>query len=72
MHNCGGEGSWIKNLPQDPEKLLEQGWEDVTHPQAKLSGNSTEFFDPATGRRVKCDQGAPGNGEVSIEKRALY
>ncbi len=58
VHNCSAE--WIKQLPGDPQELIDNGWEDVTHPQAKLNSNSMELSDPATGRRVRFDRGEPG------------
>jgi len=59
VHNCGG-ADWIKQLPEDPQTLIDQGWQDITHPQAKLNSNSTELLDPATGRKVRFDRGVPG------------
>jgi hypothetical protein len=60
VHNsdCG----WIKELPKDPQQLIEQGWQDITDPRAKASptNNGMDLEDPETGRHVRFDRGQPG------------
>src|SRR5207244_4163845 len=48
------------NLPKDPGKLLEAGWQETTPPGMKANSASREFTDPETGMRVRFDPAKPG------------
>src|SRR5574338_63272 len=50
----------IKNLPKDPNKLLEAGWKETTHPEMKANSGSREFVDPKSGMKARHDPGKPG------------
>jgi len=64
---------WIKQLPEDPQTLIDQGWQDITHPQAKLNSNGTTLIDPATGRKVRFDRGVPGEpGNLGMDHYHVY
>ncbi len=60
VHNCDAN-NWIKTLPKDPQTLIDEGWQDVTHPQAKANTSSISLNDPSTGRNVRFDKGVPGD-----------
>lgn len=47
------------SLPKNPNKLLNNGWEDITHPGAKNSGH-TKWRETSTGLIVGFDKGTPG------------
>src|SRR5262249_30447277 len=50
-------------LPRDPNQLVNEGWQETTHPAQAANSNRREFTNPATGDRVAFDQartGAPG------------
>lgn len=71
VHNCG-DADWIKNLPEDPQKLLEQGWEDISHPNAKANGY-LKFRDPTTGNNVRFDAGKSGaSGFEGVDHSHAY
>jgi len=60
VHNCDA-ADWIKQLPKDPQELLDQGWRDVTDPRLAASpSNRIELEDPTTGRKVSFEPGKPG------------
>jgi len=46
-------------LPKDPTKLLNNGWEDITHPDAKDTGHML-LKETSTGLRIGFDKGVPG------------
>lgn len=46
-------------LPKKPDDLLKQGYNEVSHPDAKSAGYRT-FENPTTGDRVRFDQGKAG------------
>ena len=49
-------------LPNNPHDLLNNGWEDITHPGAKNSGH-LELQEKTTGLKIRFDKGDPnGNG----------
>ena len=62
----------IGSLPINPNKLLAQGWEDVTHPQQKKQGH-LEFKETATGLKIRFDKKVPGaKGFKSIDHYHVY
>lgn len=46
-------------FPKNPFKLLNRGWEDITHPNAKGSGHM-ELKETSTGLKIGFDKGRPG------------
>jgi len=69
VHNCDA-ADWIKQLPKDPQELLDQGWRDVTDPSMK---NRSEFRDPQTGRKVVFDKGVSGaTGYKGVDHYHVY
>ena len=40
--------------------MLDDGWEDVTDPRMRENTDSREYYDPATGRKVRFDKGKDG------------
>ena len=61
----GGEGAAIPNLPANPDDLLHQGWEEITHSSEAAAGHRT-FRNKETGMVVRSDKGEagkPGNRE---------
>jgi RHS repeat-associated protein len=46
-------------LPANPDDLTEQGYNDVSHPDAAAAGHQT-FENPRTGDRVRFDKAKPG------------
>ncbi|NKC52336.1 hypothetical protein HED63_27325 [Ochrobactrum cytisi] len=48
-----------KPLPDNPDDLLEDGWEETSHPKAKEAGRRT-FRNPKTGEELVFDKGKPG------------
>ena len=49
-------------LPSNPDKLTNNGWEDISHPNAKKNGH-IELQEKSTGLRIRFDKkvkGAPG------------
>ncbi len=48
-----------QSLPKDPDKLLETGWQETTHPEMRDKSNSRDFFDPSTEITVRFDKGKP-------------
>ena len=51
---AGGE------LPENPNDLLRDGWEETTHSAQARNSNSREFTNPRTGEKVRFDRGEPG------------
>lgn len=47
------------SLPGNPQKLLKNGWEDITHPDAKRSGHM-KLKETSTGLKIGFDKGTPG------------
>lgn len=59
-------------LPANPDDLTQQGYHDVSHPDASAAGHRT-FVDPATGDKVRHDQGTPGaNGHEGEDHYHRY
>ncbi len=54
------EGNGLPDLPkpENHEDLLDEGWEDVTHPNND-SGNR-DYYNPETGQKVRFDKGKEG------------
>ena len=46
-------------LPEEPGDLLEQGWEETSHPEARARGHRT-FVNPETGEEIRFDEGVLG------------
>ena len=46
------------HYPQNPDELVEQGWEETTHPD-NHSGNR-DFVNPKTGEKIHYDKGVSG------------
>jgi hypothetical protein len=46
-------------LPANPDDLKSQGYDETSHPDAAAAGHRT-FENPATGDKVRHDQGKPG------------
>ena len=58
----GGKGAEIPTLPANPDDLLQQGWEEITHPSAAAQGHRT--FRNKDGLVIRADKGEvgkPGN-----------
>jgi hypothetical protein len=49
-----------QSLPKNPEKLLEKGWHETTHPGMKENTDSRTFSDPKTGLNIRFDKGESG------------
>ncbi len=61
----GGEGAATPDLPANPDDLLQQGWEEITHPSEAAAGHRS-FRNKETGMVVRADKGEagrPGNRE---------
>lgn len=54
-----GKGVEIPNLPANPDDLLQQGWEEITYPDAAAEGHRT-FRNKETGLVIHADKGEPG------------
>jgi hypothetical protein len=48
-----------KDLPNDPDELLDLGYDETTHPQAAEHGRRT-FVNPQNGDNLEFDKGRPG------------
>lgn len=58
-----GGGVEVPDLPANPDDLLQQGWEEITHPDAAAQGHRT-FRNKETGLVTRADKGEvgkPGN-----------
>jgi len=51
-------------LPKNPNKLLKNGWVDITHPDAKKTGHM-ELQESSTGLKIGFDKGKPGSNGFS-------
>lgn len=49
-------------LPEDPNELLKQKWEDITHPEKKEKHRGGTFKNKATGQEVNFDYGNENKG----------
>lgn len=61
-HYSGTRGHIISvasNLPSDPNILLQNGWEDISHPKQKAAGH-WELKEISTGLRLRFDEKKPG------------
>lgn len=56
--NRSGEGKTPPALPANPDDLLQQGWEEITHPEAAAAGHRT-FRNKQTGLVIRADKGDP-------------
>ena len=68
VHDCN---SWIDvfglapegyifNFPTNPKDLLNQGWQDVTHPTKAANTNMLDLLNPDTGQKIEFHPGKPG------------
>lgn len=55
---CGSETGG--DLPENPDELLDRGYTETSHPDAKAAGHR-DFVNPETGDRVRFDKGKPGS-----------
>ena len=53
-----GEGETPPALPANPDDLLQQGWEEISHPDAVAAGHRT-FRNKETGLVIRADKGDP-------------
>jgi hypothetical protein len=53
---CGDCG---KSLPENPDELLDEGWEETSHPKEKENGRR-RFKNPETGEEIIFDKGKLG------------
>ncbi len=53
------EASSSDGLPSNPDDLTDQGYNEVSHPEAANKGHRT-FENPETGDKVRFDEGKPG------------
>lgn len=61
----GDEAAAALDLPANPDDLLQQGWEEITHPSEAAAGHRS-FRNKETGMVVRADKGEagrPGNRE---------
>lgn len=49
----------MENLPKNPSKLLDGGWQETTHPKMAERTASRTFHDPVTNLDVRFDKGDP-------------
>ena len=47
------------SLPKNPQKLLDNGWEDISHPSAKKAGHLL-LKESSTGLKMEFDKGKKG------------
>lgn len=65
--------SVISNLPANPYNLLEEGWEESTHPTQRERTPSREFTEVDTGLRIRFDPAEPGaDGFNGIDHYHVY
>lgn len=51
-------GEFPQELPKNPDDLLEEGYEETTHPKAQKKG-VRKFYNPKTGDEVEFNKGDP-------------
>ena len=54
-----GEGTALSDLPANPDDLLQQGWEEISRPEAVAQGHRT-FRNKETGLVIRADKGEAG------------
>jgi hypothetical protein len=54
-----GETIGENKFPDNPDDLLDRGYNDVSHPEAAANGKYT-YENPETGDTVRFDEGTPG------------
>lgn len=47
------------SLPKNPDSLLKNGWEDISHPDGKTNGHFL-LKESSTGLKIGFDKGVPG------------
>ncbi|WP_231511811.1 DUF6531 domain-containing protein [Chondromyces apiculatus] len=63
----------LPNLPANPDDLLDDGWEEVTHPEMAKNSNRREFYNPDLGYKVAFDKGVPGEtGFEAVDHYHVY
>jgi hypothetical protein len=56
-----------------PEKLLSEGWEDITDPRMKANTTSRELYNPQTGLKIRFDKGVEGaNGFEGVDHYHIF
>ena len=61
-HYSGTKGHIVAvadDLPQTGQGLIDQGWEEISHPAQKASGHHT-YREPSTGLRIRYDEPVKG------------
>jgi len=61
-HYSGTKGHIVavaNTLPSNGSALLEQGWEEISHPEQAAHGSHT-YREPSTSLRVRFDEPVPG------------
>jgi hypothetical protein len=56
----GSDNYNYKDLPSNPNDLVNQGWTDITHPQAAANSNTRTFVNKSTGQTENFDKAVPG------------
>lgn len=51
----------VGNMPKSPNKLVKNGWKDVTPDGMAKNTSSREYLDPNTGMKVRFEPGKPGS-----------
>lgn len=46
-------------LPENPEELSKNGWNDITHPNKKANHDGATYLNPRTSQKVEFDKGNP-------------
>ena len=60
----------ILNLPNNPRKLLKNGWTNISHP-AEIANGMMKLKEESTGLKVRFDQGRPDNPSAT-SKNNIY
>lgn len=62
----------ILNLPNNPRKLLKNGWTNISHP-AEIANGMMKLKEESTGLKVRFDQGRPdANGFAKFNHYHIY
>lgn len=52
--------SIVHGLPKNPNALLNNGWDEITHPKAAKNSNTRVFKEKETGLKIVFDKGVSG------------
>lgn len=67
-----GDGETPPALPANPDDLLQQGWEEISHPDAAAAGHRT-FRNKETGMVIRAEKGEPGEpGNQGVDHYHVY